>query len=1020
MKPRDPDLRLRASSREPRIAALDLTFSAPKSVSVLAAVAPGRVSGALVAAHEEAVRAAVGWLEDTVVQVRRGAGGERVEAGAGLVAVAFRHRMSRALDPQLHTHVVAANLSRGPDDRYTALHGTPLYRAAKTAGFLYQAQLRLRVTETLGLEWGAVRSGAAELAVVPAGVLRGFSRRRQEMERAALAGGIGLGSKASGQAAALATRERKRYGIDTHTWLEEVRARSAELGFGRAEVEQVLGGARTRGVALARVDERALGDWLVGPAGLTERANTFDQRAVLQQFATAAGQGASIEAIRAEAERFIGRPDVLPTAAGEFTAAGLVACEQQLIDAAVGRAGAGAAQLRARIVDGVMARVGRPLNPDQREVVSAITASGRGVEVVQALAGTGKTYTAAVLREVYEYAGYEVLGVAPTGRAARELADQAGIPARTLDRLLIDLEQLGDQLPIGCVVVFDEAGMAPTRATARLLQAAERAGAKVIAIGDPAQLASVQAGGWLRAAGDRVGALRLTQVMRQRDPAERRALAALHDRNLAPYLEWALAAGRIQTYEDSTQAKVDAIDAWEVAASEVGCDQAVMIARENATRDALNQAARAVRRGLGELGPEHRYGPLDLAVGDRVICRRNDGLLDVDNGTRGTVRDLGDGHVVIETDSHLVRALPAAYVAEHVEHAYALTGHGMQGATVERAIVVAAMRDLTAGWSYTALSRARGSTSLLVHDEALDHDRDDIAPHQATRASARDELLARVQQGMTVRDDEDLAIEQLAPAGHADDRELTGAVAGGPIQEEAARRAEPVVADHRNVRLVALRERIQLLRCQRDARPTDQLGRVDELDARLLDLAERRGSCAERLAGLAPPSRSWRGRVKDPDLADRVRLRSILGGVDEQREPLSSERARLARELGDPEQVRSELVGLDRALAPLEAEYGSLRDELATRELANPSPWVGRTFGARPEGWRRETWDRSVRDLAAYRLDHDITDPDNALGPAPADPEPRRAWERSQRSIERRVERLDRPRGRGVELDLGA
>ena len=80
------------------------------------------------------------------------------------------------------------------------------------------------------------------------------------------------------------------------------------------------------------------------------------------------------------------------------------------------------------------------MNPEQREVVRAITASGRGVEVVQALAGTGKTYTAAVLREVYEDAGYKVMGVAPTGRAARELGDQAGIPARTLDRLLIELE----------------------------------------------------------------------------------------------------------------------------------------------------------------------------------------------------------------------------------------------------------------------------------------------------------------------------------------------------------------------------------------------------------------------------------------------------------------------------------------------------------------------------------------------------------------------------------------------------
>ena len=93
MDPRDPGVRLRASAREPRIAALDLTFSAPKSVSVLAAVAPERVSRALVSAHVEAVGAAVGWLEDTAVQVRRGAGGARVEAGEGLIAVAYRQQL---------------------------------------------------------------------------------------------------------------------------------------------------------------------------------------------------------------------------------------------------------------------------------------------------------------------------------------------------------------------------------------------------------------------------------------------------------------------------------------------------------------------------------------------------------------------------------------------------------------------------------------------------------------------------------------------------------------------------------------------------------------------------------------------------------------------------------------------------------------------------------------------------------------------------------------------------------------
>jgi len=216
MDPREPGRSLRSAPRPPQIAALDLTFSAPKSVSVLAAVGPTDVTRELILAHEEALRAALSYLEDRAVQVRRGHAGQQVAPGAGLIAAAYRHRMSRALDPQLHTHVVAANLTRGPDGRFTALHAAPLYQAAKTAGYLYQAELRARVSERLGLEWREVRNGAAELAGVPDGVLGEFSKRRHEMLRAAEGGGFGVSSKAAAEKSALATRARAFRHRDAH------------------------------------------------------------------------------------------------------------------------------------------------------------------------------------------------------------------------------------------------------------------------------------------------------------------------------------------------------------------------------------------------------------------------------------------------------------------------------------------------------------------------------------------------------------------------------------------------------------------------------------------------------------------------------------------------------------------------------------------------------------------------------------------------------------------------------------
>jgi ATP-dependent exoDNAse (exonuclease V) alpha subunit len=283
---------------------------------------------------------------------------------------------------------------------------------------------------------------------------------------------------------------------------------------------------------------------------------------VLQEFAAAAQAGALLGEVRAMASRFAARADVLATTRGEMTTAELTDIERRLIAATMGRASEQCCVVGEQVTERSIAAADRELTTEQAKAVRAVTGSGHGVSVIEALAGTGKTYTAGVLREVYEAAGTHVVGVAPTGRAARELTEEAAIPARTLDRLLSELEKFDQTLPQGCVVVLDEAGMAATRASAKLLDAAERAGAKVVAIGDPGQLASVQAGGWLAAVGRRLGAVRLTEVMRQRNPAERRALATLHDRQPAPYLQWADRAGRIETFEEPQGAREQALAEW--------------------------------------------------------------------------------------------------------------------------------------------------------------------------------------------------------------------------------------------------------------------------------------------------------------------------------------------------------------------------------------------------------------------------------------------------------------------------
>jgi conjugative relaxase-like TrwC/TraI family protein len=141
------------------------------------------VAAAVQKGHAKAVAAALGYLERHAAIARRGHGGHELVRGNGFIAAVFQHRTSRAGDPLLHSHGVIANLTCGPDGRWTALDGRVLYNHGKTAGYLYQAVLRHEVTRELGVAWDRVRNGVADIAGIPRAVVVGFSQRRQQITR---------------------------------------------------------------------------------------------------------------------------------------------------------------------------------------------------------------------------------------------------------------------------------------------------------------------------------------------------------------------------------------------------------------------------------------------------------------------------------------------------------------------------------------------------------------------------------------------------------------------------------------------------------------------------------------------------------------------------------------------------------------------------------------------------------------------------------------------------------------------
>jgi conjugative relaxase-like TrwC/TraI family protein len=397
---------LRSTSARDRVCSLDMTVSAPKSVSVLFAIGDDETSRSLVEAHEEAVSAAVGYLEREACRVRRGHAG-RIELPAdGFVAAAYRHRMSRAGQPQLHTHVVAANLARGSDGRWSALHGYPIFQHAKAAGSLYQAHLRAAVCERLPwARWGEVHKGMAELDGVLTGMLAHFSRRRAEivewLEDEQRSG------RQSAEKAALATREPKAEPVALAPWRERVRAEAAEHGFGRDELAALT--REVERVPSRPVDLEPIGAFLAGPAGLTAERNTFEPRHAIVELAAAHRRGAHVDEVQRTTQLFLGRSDLVSTATAgtepRYTTVSLLDCERRIVtDAARGRR-TGAAVVEGELVHEALSALPMRLSDEQVAAVHAIASSGSTLDVVEALAGTGKTTVAGALAAVYQRAG---------------------------------------------------------------------------------------------------------------------------------------------------------------------------------------------------------------------------------------------------------------------------------------------------------------------------------------------------------------------------------------------------------------------------------------------------------------------------------------------------------------------------------------------------------------------------------------------------------------------------------------
>jgi hypothetical protein len=450
-------------------------------------------------------------------------------------------------------------------------------------------------------------------------------------------------------------------------------------------------------------------------------------------------------------------------------------------------------------------------------------------------------------------------------------------------------------------------------------------------------------------------------------------------------------AGNAQTAAAGERA---AVAWWRARQAECPWGQAVLVARDNDRRARLNALARAQLVQERRLGKSVQIAGREFAVGDRVVARRNDHLRAVDNGMRGTVIAVEQAarQVVVRTDAGAQRVLEPGYVAEHLQHAYALTAHTAQGASVEWAAVVGHPEDFTRNWSYTALSRARQPTELFLIDTPTERelDRTELAPREPAELSDERTPLERLAAAMRRRDDEDLALDRIGVRL----RDGRAPSAGGTDQLRRRSVGE-------------LRSELDELDA-RIGRYPDHL--ADQLQAARTAHAEAQRTVVDARRRIdefqLSPSRLLRRRTRDPAVAiERERLT-----LAEHQATVAAEREHeLAARVPDRVDWDAERSRLRERATALEAELALRRREHVRDALQQPGTHLIAALGEPPEHPRaRRTWQSTAQRLEAYRFDHAITATNEPLGPQPMDAHAREQWRRRHRDLARAQRDLGR------------
>jgi conjugative relaxase-like TrwC/TraI family protein len=763
---RDEAERFAAQRAEAKVVlGYDITWSVPKSVSALYAQGTEADRRAVEESMEAAVSAGMAYLESDGFHVRQGRDREKA---SNMVAASYRHYTNRALEPQLHEHVVVANMATNSRGETKAVDARGLFAHATAASYLAAAELRTQLTGRLGIGWGPIHNGIADIDGVDRETIMAISSRRKAV--LSLSEEMGYSTAGARQTAALATRPAKDRSVEAEELQDRWRQILDGVGFDRAAVEALDG--RNELTPWTAADTEELFAHLASDKGVTEQAAVFDRRDVLQEAASFAGDRLTASDIVDLADHWLHTEAVIPLknshrARGETIGSGaaqvslapdeqrystpaMLDLEQRVLNLHGRSVGAGFAVVDPKKAEAAITESQVDLGADQAAMVRAICGSGDQFQAVVGRAGAGKTTALRAAVTAWETAGFDVRGAAPFGEAARNLEAETGLRSTTLEGLLTRLDAVDDPATVisrNTVIVVDEASTIGNRQLDRLYRHAHATGAAVRTIGDPHQHQSVEAGGlWKHLTNEFADHTPSLEVNRRQTGAAmgqvRLALDEYRTGRIAEAMQRLDRDDRVVVAADWEELLDSMAADWFVdhqrhTAGDVAGSK--MIAERNSDRHALNRRAQTLLRADGPLGAPVEIGEAVFHVGDRVVAQATNRDLrpregsqrdHVINGSQGTVIAIKGTRrapdLLVDFDGLGTIRVPHEFITGEVgpgrggglTPGYAVTSFKAEGQTYDAGRNLAAPGAVNTEGMYVALTRGRHDQRTYTIDPA--------------------------------------------------------------------------------------------------------------------------------------------------------------------------------------------------------------------------------------------------------------------------------------------------------------